>query len=272
MAVSLTDVGEKNGVVNPWHAAFQRQTRLLEYLRSNLFVDVQVLRDRFGVSISTIRRDLTELENRGLLRRTHGGAVSINQVTYDTENAIRQVTNVEEKSRIGEATARLIAEGDTVIIDSGTTSFQVAKRLAKHPSMTFVTNGQDILAVLDAEGARNIHVIGGEYVSINHSFSGSMAARMVRTFNVDKAILSVTAIDIKRGLICTLSPQIACVQQAMIDVAQTVIVVADHSKFQRKALSVIAPLEQIDYIVTDNKTRTVVSSMPEKLKKKFIFA
>ena len=250
----------------------QRQARLLEHLRSRLFVDVQILREELGVSVSTIRRDFTELESRGLLRRTLGGAVSINQVTHDSEAAVREMTNVEEKARIGAAAAALIVEGDTVMIDSGTTSQQVARRLAGNQSLTFVTNGSDVLSALVAGGARNLHSIGGEYVGINHSFSGTMAAEMVRRFNVDKAILSVTSVDIKRGLICTLSPQIGCVQQAMIEVAHSVIVVADHSKFGRTALSVIASLDNVDYIVTDAATRPMVASVPEKLKKKFVFA
>ena len=99
-----------------------------------------------------------------------------------------------------------------------------------------------------------------------------MAADMVRCFNVDKVILSVTSVDITRGLISTSSPQIGCVQQAMIDVARSVIVVADYSKFTRAALSVIASLDRVDHIVTDEAARSIVAAAPEKLKKKFIFA
>jgi len=252
--------------------ASRRQALLLEFVQSRLFVDAQVLSDELGVSIATIRRDLTELENQNLLRRTHGGAVSVTQVTHDDETAIREATNPEEKRRIAAATADMISEGDAVVIDSGTTSLQVAKLLAGNPSLTFVTNGMDVLATLVAGGARAIHVIGGEYVAINHSFSGVMAAAMVRSFNVDKAILSVAAVDVGRALICTSRPQIACTQQAMIEIAQTVLVVADHSKLERTALSVIAPLERIDHIVTGIEARAAVAAVPEKLKKKFVFA
>ena len=252
--------------------ASRRQALLLELVRSRLFVDAQVLSDELGVSIATIRRDLTDLESQNLLRRTHGGAVSVTQVTHDDETAIREATNPEEKRRIAAATADMISEGDAVVIDSGTTSLQVAKLLAGNPSLTFVTNGMDVLATLVAGGARAIHVIGGEYVAINHSFSGVMAAAMVRSFNVDKAILSVAAVDVGRALICTSRPQIACTQQAMIEIAQTVLVVADHSKLERTALSVMAPLERIDHIVTGIEARAAVAAVPEKLKKKFVFA
>lgn len=253
-------------------SAPRRQARLLELLRSRLFVDARRLGDELGVSIATIRRDLTELENRKLLRRTHGGAIGVTQVTHDNETAVREATNLEEKRRIAAAAAALVCEGDAVMIDSGTTSLQVAKLLAGNPSLTFVTNGQDVLATLIAGGARSIHVIGGEYVPINHSFSGAMAAAMVRSFNVDKAILSVAAVDVERGLICTSQPQIACAQQAMIEIAQVVVVVADHSKLERTALAVIAPLARVDHIVTGSEARAAVAGIPEKLRKKFVFA
>lgn len=158
------------------------------------------------------------------------------------------------------------------MIDSGTTSLEVARLLAGKPSLTFVTNGTDVLAALVLGGARNVHFIGGEYVEINHSFGGPMAVEMVQRFNVDKAILSVSSVDLNRGMFCTLEPQVAYVQRAMIDVAQTVIVVADHSKFDRTALSVIVPIEKADYIVTDTATQEIVASISESIKTKFIFA
>ncbi len=250
----------------------RRHARLLECVRSRGFVDVQGLRDELGVSIATIRRDLTELESQKLLRRTHGGAVSMTQVTHDNEPAVREASNSEEKLRIAAAAAAMVADGDAVMIDSGTTSLQVAKRLAANLTLTFVTNGSAVLATLIAGGARSIHFIGGEYMAINQSFGGSMAVAMIRSFNVDKAFLSVAAVDVDRKVICTSHPQIACAQQAMIEIAQMVIVVADHSKFGRTALTVIAPVARIDYLVSGGATRPVVAALPEKLKKKFVFA
>lgn len=255
-----------------FRSAGQRQARLLDRLRSDLFLDVQDLKDALGVSIATIRRDLSELETRGLLRRTHGGATVINQVTRDYSTAVREITNAEEKSRIAEAAAELIVEGDAVMIDSGTSSLPVARILAANPSLTFVTNGIDVLNALVSGGARNVHLIGGQYIDINHSLGGPLAAQMVRGFLVDKAVICVSSVDLKRGVICTTSPQIACVQQAMIEVAHNRIVVADHSKFDRASLSVIAPISQVDYVVTDTATRTWTLSAAPEIRRKFIFA
>ena len=252
-------------------SAAQRRPRLLGHLRLEILADAQQLKDALGVSIATVRRDLNELEARGLLKRTHGGATIINQTMRDYVTPIREITNVEEKRRIGAAAADLVVEGDAVLIDSGTTSLQAGKHLAGRQSLTFVTNGTDTLAALIAGGARNVHFIGGEYIDVNRSTGGPMAADAVRRFSVDKAILSVTAVDVARGLIATLSPQIGAVQQAMIEVAKTVIVVADHSKFDRTALSVIGPLKNVDHIVTDDATRAHVRLLPSNLRAKFIF-
>lgn len=252
-------------------SASERQDRLLKHLNANNFVDIQTFVEELGASVSTVRRDLCDLEKRGLLRRTHGGAIRVDQVARDTEAAVREAINVEEKKRIGAMAADMIVNGDTVMIDSGTTSRQVALRLAANDSLTFVTNGVDVFATLVAGGAKNVHFIGGEYIAINRSFGGSMAVEMVHKFNVDKAILSVMSVDVRRGFICTLSPQIGCVQQAMIDIAHSVIVVADHSKFGRAALSVIAPLEDVDCIVTDDATRVLLAQASEKIRAKCIF-
>lgn len=252
-------------------SAAQRQARLLSHLRTEVFADAQALKDALGVSIATVRRDLTELETRGLLKRMHGGAAIINQTSRDYGNAVRQVTNAEEKARIGRAAAELVVDGDAVIIDSGTTSVQVAKQLAGRNALTFVTNGPDTLSYLVDGGARSIHFIGGEYIELNRSLGGPMAVDAVRRFNVDKAILSVTAVDLDRCIIATGSPQMGAVQQAMVEVAKTVIVVADHSKFQRTALSMIASLSAVDHIVTDEATRASTRALPSALRSKFIF-
>ncbi|MDR1828955.1 MAG: DeoR/GlpR family DNA-binding transcription regulator [Methylobacteriaceae bacterium] len=252
--------------------AAQRHSRLLRYLHQKHFADVNELTSQLNVSVATIRRDLSELEKSGLLSRIHGGAVAAPQVTTDYDASIRETMNLEEKKRIAKAAAQLVVDDDTVMIDSGTTSRQVAEFLADNQTLTFVTNGIDVFLTLVAKGCYRIHFIGGEWVPINRSFGGNLAVETARKFTVDKAFLSVAAVDVKRGQICTLHPQIGCVQQMMIESANTVIVVADYSKFGRAALSVITSLNTIDYIVTDDKARPRIASLPEAVKRKFIIA
>ncbi len=249
-----------------------RQQRLLKQLNASNFVDINTFAQELGASISTIRRDLCELEEKGLLRRTHGGAVRLDQVSRDSEANVREGINTEEKQRIGARAAELVVDGDTVMIDSGTTSRQVALRLAGNPSLTFVTNGIDVFSALVDGGARNVHIIGGEYIHINRSLGGPAAVEDVRRFNVDKAILSIMSLDLRRGFICTLNPQIAAVQRAMLEVARSAVVVADHGKIGKAAFSVIAPVDRLDRIVTDAGAKPLFANAPEKIRTKCLFA
>jgi DeoR/GlpR family transcriptional regulator of sugar metabolism len=264
---------EPHLAASDFRSAAVRQARLLEHLRVEVFADAQTLKDVFDVSIATIRRDLNELEARGLLKRMHGGAAIINQAMRDYPNEVRQGVNAQEKVRIGRAAAELVVDGDALAMDSGTTTLQVARHLTSRSSLTFVTNGVDVLNELaSTSSASEIHFIGGQYIDLNRSLGGPLSVEAVKRFAVDKTILSVTAIDLDRGVIATSTPQISSVQRAMIEIARTVIIVADHSKFQRSALSVIAPLDLVDHIVTDEATRPMMMRVPKEVQSKFIFA
>lgn len=252
--------------------ASSRQSRLLDHLQSHAYAPTQNLSAFLGVSEATVRRDLVDLEARGLIRRTHGGAMPLAQIMQDFPNAERLGRNAAEKARIGKVAAALVADGDAVFLDAGTTTLQVAHQLAHRDGLTFVTNGTDIMAALTGAGVTRLFVTGGEYHDFNHSLTGALAADTIRRFNVDKLFLSVSAVDLTRGQIAISDPALADAQRAMIGIAQEVIVVADHSKFTRNALSVIAPLSAVDRIVTDTACRDCLGDIPDALRRKFIFA
>lgn len=253
-------------------AAQDRHAKIIEILRNEQFVAIGSLTERFQISVATARRDLGELEAAGLLRRTHGGAVSINQVGQDNTHEVRAVSRQAEKAAIAAIAAGMIVDGDAVLLDAGTTSLEVAKALVGRTGLTLISNGADIVAELIRSGARNVYAVGGEYTDTNRSFRGPLAEQFIRQFNVDKLILNASSIDLGRGLICTASPQNASVQKAMIEVAGRVIVVADHSKFTKSSLSVTARIEDVGVIVTDANARDILEHVPEKTKKKFAFA
>jgi len=252
--------------------ASSRQTRLLERLQSRAYADTQDLSAFLGVSEATVRRDLVDLEARGLIRRTHGGAMPLAQITSEFPNNERMGRNAAEKARIGKVAADLVAPGDAVFLDAGTTTLQVASQLSHRDGLTFVTNGTDISACLAGAGVQRLFVTGGEYYDFNHSLTGALAAEQIRRFNVDKLFLSVSAVDLRRGQITISHPALAEAQRAMIEIAQEVIVVADHSKFTRNALTVIAPLEAVNRIVTDTACRPHLGDIPDALRRKFLFA
>lgn len=253
-------------------SASVRLARLVERLQSRSYADTQDLAAFLGVSEATVRRDLVELEARGLIRRTHGGAMPLGQITSDLPNSERMGRNAAEKARIGKVAADMVAPGDAVFLDAGTTTLQVASQLAHRRGLTFVTNGTDIAACLASAGVERLFVIGGEYNDFNHSLTGALAADAIRRFNVDKLFLSVSAVDLRRGQIAISHPALAEAQRAMIEIAQEVIVVADHSKFTRNALTVIAPLDAVSRIVTDTACRACLGDIPDTLRRKFIFA
>lgn len=254
------------------NAAEDRQARIVELLREETFLDIRTITERFDVSVATVRRDLGELEEAGLLRRTHGGAVSINQVAQDPTNAARAVSHQAEKAAIGAAAAAMIVDGDAVLLDGGTTALEVARRLVGRKGLTFISNGVDIIAELIRGDAQRVYAVGGEYADINRSFRGPLAEHFIRQFNADKLVLNAASIDLDRGLIFTGSPQNASVEQAMIEVSRRVIVVADYSKFTKSSFSVVAKIEDMGVIVTDIGARSIIDAAPEKLKRKFVIA
>jgi len=253
-------------------AAQDRQAKIVDLLKEEQFLGIGMLTERFEVSVATVRRDLGELEEAGLLRRTHGGAVNINQVALDKSNAARSIWKQAEKAAIAAVVADMIADGDTVLLDAGTTALEVAKKLTGRSSLTFISNGLDIIAELTRFDGQNIYSVGGEYTETNRSFRGPLAEQFIRQFNVDKLILNAASIDVDRGLVCTVEPVNASVARAMIEVSRRVIVVADHSKFTKSSLSVVAKIEDVGVIVTDAGTKSIIDAAPEKLRKKFVIA
>ena len=254
------------------NTAEDRKEKIVDLLRGELFLDIGTLAKRFQISIATARRDLVELEEAGLLRRTHGGAVSVSQVSHDPTNAARAIANKAQKRAIAEAAAGMIADGDVVLLDAGTTALEVAKLLVGRKGLTFITNGADIIAELIRHDTPNVYAVGGEFAEINRSFRGPLAEHFIRQFSVDKLILNAASIDLGRGLIFTGSPVNASIQKAMIEVSSRTIVVADHSKFTKSSFSVTSRIEEVGTIVTDIGAKAIIDSGPEKLRKKFVIA
>lgn len=249
-----------------------RQIAIVDMLRDEPFVSIGLLMQRFDISVATARRDLAELEKKGLLRRTHGGAVNVSQVANDPSNALRAVSQQQEKQIIGKAAAGLIEDGDVVLLDAGTTTLELAKLLVLRQNLTFITNSADIIAEFIRHGIPNFYAVGGEYAEINRSFRGNLAEQFIRQFNVDKLILNAASVDLERGVILTGSPVNASIQRAMIEVSRRIIVVADHTKFMKSSFSVTVKIEDVSTIITDAGARSIIEASPEKLRKKFMIA
>lgn len=228
---------------------------ILSELRQAGSVSVEVLRDKLDVSLSTIRRDLQEMENDGLLRRTHGGAVLIEPLIYEAfrhdPSFQEQVGSfAEEKRRIAEAAAALVAPGNTIALTAGTTTTEVVRRLHGLSDITVVTNTVNVAMELSTRKDINVYVTGGHLRGDWFSLVGPAAVSTVSGIFVDVVFIGVNGIDAQRGLTCSSSDE-AEINQAMVRQARRKIAVADRSKIGVVTKWLICPTETVDILITD---------------------
>ncbi len=235
-------------------AAWRTQEILQELLRSGK-VTVANLAQRLKVSAATIRRDLAELEQRGLLRRNHGGAVSIEPALYEPFRHVSSFREQEEqlsseKRRIGLAAAEIISNGETIALGAGTTTTQVARSLRHRQGITVITNAVNIAMELSHQDNIKILLTGGFLSGSWFALVGPAAIQSVSEFFVDKAFIGVDGIHAKDGL-TTNYPDQATIHRAMLQQARQKIVIADHRKIGVAATALIWPANGIDLFITD---------------------
>ncbi|EGK07321.1 DeoR/GlpR family DNA-binding transcription regulator [Kroppenstedtia eburnea] len=230
--------------------AEERKQQILALLSRQERVTVQELTSHFGVSESTIRRDLQELEDERLLERTHGGAILPEK--GKTEPSYREKESVQEfeKAAIAEAAAQFILPGDTILLDAGTTTTHLAKELCGHPRLTVVTNAYHIASILSVEREMDVILIGGMVKFNTLAAVGPYAESMLKQLNVDKLFLGANGVDLARG-VTTPDPLEAKTKQDMIRSAREVFLLADSSKMGRTAFAHVCSLEAVDNLITD---------------------
>jgi DeoR family transcriptional regulator, fructose operon transcriptional repressor len=229
----------------------RRRAELVRLVRSRGQVTVTELAALFDVSLDTIRRDLDLLAGRGLLARTHGGAVPVDELAmHDTPFAERLNAQKIAKTRIAQAAAALISDGETLILNGGSTTRAVATELASRRNLTVVTNNLSIPAVLSSDAVRDVYVLGGQYRPESQVTIGEVRFAPVSGISADRAVIGVGGITAHAGLSTTLLAE-AVMIEAMISAASRTIVVADASKFGHNAFAHIVPLSRIHVLVTD---------------------
>jgi DeoR family transcriptional regulator of aga operon len=230
-----------------------RRIKILESLKTHGQVNVNELSESLGVTGVTIRNDLAQLEKKKMLIRARGGAIRIEQTFSDEDYPLsdKQKKHLLEKKLIGKRAAELIEERNTIIIDSGSTTYELAKNLSKFNSLTVITNALNVATLL-AEHNNKINVIvpGGMLKNNSLSLVGILAERGFKDYFCDKLFLGVDGFDPDFG-ISTPNPEEAHLNQIMIEISKEVIVVADSSKFQKRGFAFIAPLSKINTVVTD---------------------
>jgi len=230
----------------------ERQRLILDLMRSGEAVKVGELSTEFGVSESTIRRDLRDLERSGLLERTHGGAVPATGTLEEPTFADKADQNLAEKIAIAHVAAGLVNDGESIVLDAGTTTLQIARLLRQRQNLTVITNAFHIAAELaDCTGIAVI-VTGGSVKGNTLALVGPVAERTLEGINADRVFLGTNGIDLNRGLTTPTQAE-AAVKRRMIESARQVVVVADHTKAGRVAFASIAPVTGASVVISDGK-------------------
>jgi DeoR/GlpR family transcriptional regulator of sugar metabolism len=228
-------------------SAERRQT-IAALVRTNSAVRVKELCDRFDASESTIRRDLQYLEDEGILERTYGGAIAVDDDEIG-ETVERLESTSPEKMRIGTATAKLIKEGETVFLGPGTTTLAVARQIASKRGVTVVTNALNIATQLIERSSLPVILTGGQAEGREMALYGHLAELTLRELRADRAVIGVHGIQLPDGLTAD-SLAGAQFMRMVIDLMPQITVVADTSKWARVGPAYLAPLEAIDTVVT----------------------
>jgi DeoR family transcriptional regulator, fructose operon transcriptional repressor len=228
--------------------AAERHIKIQELLESASFVDSAVLRARLGASEPTIRRDLAELERQSLLRRVRGGALPLRGRDDLADYSGLDVRQGPEKERIGGAAARLVEDGQTVILDGGSTTVAVARHL-RDRRLQVITNSLPIAQTLTGSRDADVTLTGGHLELRLGVMLGPLCEQMLRSVAADVLVMGIGGIT--RAGLSNSNALIVGSERAMIDVARQVIVVADHTKFGRRAMVPLAPLDVVDRVVSD---------------------
>jgi len=229
----------------------ERRRRICELLREEGRVTVDALATRFGTSQVTIRGDLAMLESAGALIRTHGGALPRAEDS-DQPLGVKQLQHHAEKVRIAAAAAALIREGETIILDSGTTTAEIARAIRKMDlkSINVITNALNVAALLMDIPSVRLIMPGGILRRESNSLSGHMAEAALAGLQADRLYLGADGIDPEIGVM-TPHLQEAELNAQMIRISRQVVVVADSSKLIRRNISLIARVEQLNLLITD---------------------
>jgi len=232
----------------------QRRRNLLDLVDQNGQVTVADLVKRFSISAVTVRSDLDALASIGAIVRSHGGAVRRLEATQDYPLRTKETLHHIEKVRIGKAAAELVRAGETIILDSGSTTAEIARHLKKLklPSLTVITNALNIAAELADHAGVSLMMIGGLLRPISCSFVGPQAEAMMNDFHADRLFLAVDGFDLENG---PSTPDVleAQLNNVMIRSAKEVNVVADFSKLGRRSVSKIGPFDRIRRLITDKR-------------------
>lgn len=241
----------------------ERRNWLEKEIKNKKRIDVENISKKLKVSSMTIRRDLVDLENDGKLIRTHGGAVSLDSLTGEIPYSSKKIKNNNEKKDIALKALSLIDKNSTIILDSGTTTLEIAKLIKSREDLTIVTNDIKIGNELIDSSPRVI-LTGGELQPGIGALYGSITQNMLTSINADIFFLGAHALDISNGVSAPTFEK-AMIKQLMKSAAERTWLLADYSKFNTRAFVNVCDLSEIEGVITDQKLDTQTKEEYEKV-------
>jgi DeoR family transcriptional regulator of aga operon len=234
-------------------SGIERQNIILQWINQHHRISISELCENYSVSEATARRDLETLASRGKVQRVHGGAIPIEKAPPEMPMLMRQVDQIAEKQRIGIIGARLVNDGETVFLGSGTTVLEVARNLRERQNLTVITNSLPVVTLLSDKLKITIVCVGGLLRSSELSFIGHITEQVLSEVRADKVFIGVRAISIKEGLTNDYLPE-TLTDRAILNIGKENIVVADHTKFDRTSTVLLVPINQIHTLITGVET------------------
>jgi DeoR/GlpR family transcriptional regulator of sugar metabolism len=231
--------------------ALQRRRKILELLEEEGSARVSSLSRIFKVSEPTIRQDLVKLEEEGVIVREHGGAFLKSVPQQVKSLSLQHRENMDRKIRIGRRAAELVHNEDSLILDAGSTTTEVARNLVSLKNLMIVTNALNIALLLGTEQSNSIMVTGGEFKAPTLSLTGEKAAALFDQIHVGKCFLAVGGVSLESGLSYPGLSDLP-VKKAMIESASEVYLVADSTKIGKSSFATLGPIEMVDVLITDD--------------------
>jgi DeoR family fructose operon transcriptional repressor len=228
----------------------ERHQQILETARTQGRVEVAELARDLSVTPETVRRDLTALERRGVVRRVHGGAIPVERLGFEQAVADRETRSAAQKDRIARAALEELPDGGSIILDAGTTTARMAQLLPDDREFTVVTHSIPVASTLMNRPNVTLHLLGGVVRPRTFAAVGERTKAQVEEIFADVAFMGTNGVSVERGL-TTPDFAEASIKRSLVSAARRAVVLADHTKFGREDFAKVAPLSAIDTIITD---------------------
>ncbi len=257
---------QKNTRKAPRMLVEERRRAIVDMVEKDGRATVEELARHFDISAVTIRGDLETLARAGAVTRSHGGALPASVARVDTPLPVKETRRLAEKRRIGAAAAKLINDGETVILDSGSTTVEIARCLRQRQwkSLTVITNALNIALELNGLSGVRVMMLGGMLRPTSYSLAGPDAEQALSKLSADRLFLGVDGLDPQVG-VTTPDPQEAELNARMVHAARETVAVLDASKLGQRCLSVIVPVEELNIVITDTSApRNAIDALRDR--------